>query len=84
MAGQPSSSANRTAGGVGTYPANRNPMNPDHIKEMAELWNVEMMTLPVGPEKGIEGQISMMEKERIGLFWNIGANSNGALYKQKQ
>ncbi|WP_050182655.1 molybdopterin-dependent oxidoreductase [Domibacillus robiginosus] len=75
MAGQPSSSANRTAGGVGTYPAHRNPMNPDHIKEMAELWNVDMMTLPVGPEKGIEEQISMIEKGDIGLFWNIGTNS---------
>nr|WP_306302880.1 molybdopterin-dependent oxidoreductase [Alicyclobacillus shizuokensis] len=28
MAGQPSSSANRTVGGVGTYPGHRNPSNP--------------------------------------------------------
>ena len=75
MAGQPSSSANRTAGGVGTYPAHRNHTNPDHIKEMADLWNVEMMTLPVGPEKGIEEQITMIENGEIGLFWNIGTNS---------
>lgn len=75
MAGQPSSSANRTAGGVGTYPAQRNHSNPDHIKEMADLWNVEMMTLPVGPEKGIEEHIAMIEKGEIGLFWNIGTNS---------
>ncbi|WP_409305106.1 molybdopterin-dependent oxidoreductase [Peribacillus sp. SCS-155] len=74
MAGQPSSSANRTAGGVGTYPAHRNPMNPEHIKEMAELWNVDMMTLPVGPEKGIEEQIEMIENGEIGFFWNIGTN----------
>ncbi len=75
MAGQPSSSANRTAGGVGTYPAHRNHSNPEHIKEMAELWNVDMKILPVGPEKGIEEQISMIEKGEIGLFWNIGTNS---------
>lgn len=75
MAGQPSSSANRTAGGVGTYPAHRNHTNPDHIKEMAELWNVEMMTLPVGPEKGIEEHITMIEDGEIGMFWNIGTNS---------
>lgn len=31
-AGQPSSSANRTAGGVGTYPAHRNPTNPAPFK----------------------------------------------------
>ncbi|MET3574164.1 molybdopterin-dependent oxidoreductase [Bhargavaea ullalensis] len=74
MAGQPSSSANRTAGGVGTYPAHRNPNNPDHIKEMAELWNVEEDRLPVGPEKGIEDIISMIEKDEVDLFWNIGTN----------
>lgn len=75
MAGQPSSSANRTAGGVGTYPAHRNPTNETHIKEMADLWNVDMMTLPVGPEKGIEEQLFMIEQGKIGLFWNIGTNS---------
>ncbi|WML47955.1 molybdopterin-dependent oxidoreductase [Neobacillus sp. PS3-34] len=74
MAGQPSSSANRTAGGVGTYPANRNSNNPDHIKEMAVLWNVKEMDLPVGPEKGIEEQIDMMENGEIEFFWNIGTN----------
>ncbi|MDW0109841.1 molybdopterin-dependent oxidoreductase [Sporosarcina aquimarina] len=74
MAGQPSSSANRTAGGVGTYPAHRNPTNPVHIKEMAELWNVEEKKLPAGPEKGIEDIISLIEKEKVGLFWNIGTN----------
>ena len=74
MAGQPSSSANRTAGGVGTYPAHRNPTNPVHIKEMAELWNVEEKTLPAGPEKGIEDILSLIEKKQVGLFWNIGTN----------
>ncbi|MDO7905191.1 molybdopterin-dependent oxidoreductase [Paenibacillus sp. JX-17] len=74
MAGQPSSSANRTAGGVGTYPAHRNPMNPAHLKEMGQLWNVDPMTLPAGPEKGIEEQLEMMEREEIAVFWNIGTN----------
>ncbi|QTD43074.1 molybdopterin-dependent oxidoreductase [Sporosarcina sp. Te-1] len=74
MAGQPSSSANRTAGGVGTYPAHRNPTNEAHIREMAELWNVEMNCLPAGPEKGIEDIISMVEREEVGFFWNIGTN----------
>ncbi|MGG0474539.1 molybdopterin oxidoreductase family protein [Priestia aryabhattai] len=32
------------------------------------------MALPVGPEKGIEEQIEMMEKGEIGVFWNIGTN----------
>ncbi|UOR10891.1 molybdopterin-dependent oxidoreductase [Halobacillus amylolyticus] len=74
MAGQPSSSANRTVGGVGTYPGNRNPINPRHLREMAELWNVEEDKLEVGPEKGIIKQIEMMENDQIGFFWNIHTN----------
>lgn len=74
MAGQPSSSANRTVGGVGTYPGNRNSSNPSHIEEMARLWNVDAASLPIGPEKGIVEQIQMMESSRIGLFWNIHTN----------
>ncbi|SDI82222.1 Molybdopterin oxidoreductase [Alteribacillus bidgolensis] len=74
MAGQPSSSSNRTVGGVGTYPGNRNPENPDHLRDIARLWNVEESSLAVGPEKGIIKQIELMEKEQIGFFWNIHTN----------
>lgn len=74
MAGQPSSSGNRTVGGVGSYPGNRNPENPAHIAEMARLWNVEESKLEIGPELGIEEQIHYMETGQIGLFWNIHTN----------
>ncbi|SET51364.1 Molybdopterin oxidoreductase Fe4S4 domain-containing protein [Salinibacillus kushneri] len=79
MAGQPSSSGNRTVGGVGTYPGNRNPGNPKHIKEMAELWNVNTSDLEVGPEKGIEEIVHLMEKGKVGLFWNINTNPMASL-----
>ncbi|WJH35280.1 molybdopterin-dependent oxidoreductase [Paenibacillus sp. CC-CFT747] len=74
MAGQPSSSANRTVGGVGTYPGHRNPDNPKHLAEMASLWNVEFSSLAVGPEIGIEEQLYLMETGRLELFWNIHTN----------
>ncbi|WAH37440.1 molybdopterin-dependent oxidoreductase [Alicyclobacillus dauci] len=74
MAGQPSSSTNRTVGGVGSYPANRNPSNPKHIQEMAELWNVNPSHLEIGPEKDIEHMIYLMESGQLGLFWNIHTN----------
>lgn len=74
MAGQPSSSGNRSVGGVSTYPGNRNPENPKHIKEMAELWNVSEEDLAIGSEKGIEEIVDLMEQGRIGVFWNIGTN----------
>ncbi|PID22383.1 nitrate reductase [Sporosarcina sp. P3] len=84
MAGQPSSSANRTAGGVGTYPAHRNPMNPLHIQQMAELWNLNEEDLPAGPEKGIEDIIGLIEEDKIGLFWNIGTNPLVSLPNRKR
>lgn len=74
MAGQPSSSANRTVGGVGTYPGQRNSDNPKHIEEMAKLWNVDPFHLEVGPEKSIEDIIHLMEEGKLGLFWNIYTN----------
>ncbi|WP_051344371.1 molybdopterin-dependent oxidoreductase [Alicyclobacillus herbarius] len=79
MAGQPSSSTNRTVGGVGSYPANRNPSNPKHIQEMAELWNVEPSHLEIGPEKDIEHMIYLMETGKLGLFWNIHTNPLASL-----
>jgi ferredoxin-nitrate reductase len=84
MAGQPSSSSNRTVGGVGTYPGNRNPENPKHIKEMAALWNVEESHLEVGSEKGIEEMIHLMEQGKIGMFWNINTNPMVSLPNRKR
>ncbi|MDO3413267.1 molybdopterin-dependent oxidoreductase [Saccharibacillus sp. CPCC 101409] len=84
MAGQPSSSSNRTVGGVGTYPANRNPMNPQHLEEMGRLWNVDPAKLPAGPEKGIEEQLEMIEQEQIDVFWNIGTNPLVSLPNRKR
>lgn len=45
-----------------------------HINEMAELWNVEIPKLEVGPEKGIEEIVYLMEQGKDGLFWNIFTN----------
>ncbi|GGH74264.1 anaerobic selenocysteine-containing dehydrogenase [Pullulanibacillus pueri] len=84
MAGQPSSSANRTVGGVGSYPGNRNPNNPQHVKEIAQLWNVPISHLEVGPEKGIEEILHLMEEENIGLFWNIQTNPMVSLPNRKR
>ncbi|MHC0038272.1 molybdopterin oxidoreductase family protein [Pseudoneobacillus sp. C159] len=74
MAGQPSSSANRTVGGVGSYPGQRNNDNPKHIEEMARLWNIDKSHLEVGPEKDIEEIIHLMQKGLVGFFWNIFTN----------
>ncbi|OFW79971.1 MAG: nitrate reductase [Alicyclobacillus sp. RIFOXYA1_FULL_53_8] len=74
MAGQSSATSNRNAGGAGPYPGQRNPDNPRHIEEMAQLWNVEAASLPVGGEESIEEMINRMESNRLGLIWNIHTN----------
>ena len=84
MAGQPSSSSNRTVGGVGSYPGQRNPDNPKHIEEMARLWNMDTSQLEIGPEKSIEDIIHLMEKGLVGLFWNIFTNPMVSLPNRKQ
>ncbi|KAB8136784.1 molybdopterin-dependent oxidoreductase [Gracilibacillus oryzae] len=84
MAGQPSSSGNRTVGGVGTYPGNRNPNNPKHIQDIAALWNVKEEDLEIGPNKGIIKQLELMEKGQIQFFWNIHTNPLVSLPNQER
>ncbi|MBF9142857.1 molybdopterin oxidoreductase family protein [Hymenobacter properus] len=46
MNGQPTSQNTRECGADGDLPGFRNWDNPDHIKELAKLWNVEMDKIP--------------------------------------
>ncbi|HEY6737295.1 MAG TPA: hypothetical protein VI076_00450 [Actinopolymorphaceae bacterium] len=46
MNGQPTAQNTREAGADGDLPGLRNWENPDHIRHLAELWNVEEATIP--------------------------------------
>ena len=46
MNGQPSAQNTRETGADGDLPGFRNWDNPRHIEELAELWNVDSMTIP--------------------------------------
>jgi len=46
MNGQPSAQNTRETGADGDLPGFRNWSNEDHIRELAELWNVDSMTIP--------------------------------------
>ncbi|GAA3721546.1 anaerobic selenocysteine-containing dehydrogenase [Spinactinospora alkalitolerans] len=46
MNGQPTAQNTRETGADGDLPGLRNWENPDHIRELAELWNVDPMTIP--------------------------------------
>lgn len=46
MNGQPTAQNNRECGADGDLPGFRNWENPDHIQELAELWDVDPLTIP--------------------------------------
>ena len=46
MNGQPSAQNNRECGANGDLPAFRNWDNEEHVQQLADLWNVERMTIP--------------------------------------
>ena len=46
MNGQPTAQNTRECGGDGELPVFRNWENPDHVAELAELWNVDPLTHP--------------------------------------
>jgi ferredoxin-nitrate reductase len=46
MNGQPTAQNNRECGADGDLPAFRNWDNKEHVQELADLWNVDRMTIP--------------------------------------
>jgi anaerobic selenocysteine-containing dehydrogenase len=46
MNGQPTAQNTRETGADGDLPAMRNWDNPEHVRELAELWNVDVDTIP--------------------------------------
>lgn len=46
MNGQPTAQNNRECGADGDLPGFRNWENPDHIEELAKLWDVDPLTIP--------------------------------------
>ena len=73
-AGQPSAMSNREVGGAGFYPGYRNNSNPDHIQEIAKLWNVDPNILPVGPQTYITEIMQLIDQGQVELFWVMFTN----------
>jgi ferredoxin-nitrate reductase len=46
MNGQPSSQNTRECGCDGEFPFGLNPLNPEHVRELARRWNVDPLTIP--------------------------------------
>ncbi len=74
MAGQPSAMSNREAGADGSYPAYRNPHNPQHMREIANLWNLDFANFHPEVPKDIITMLEAAERGEIEFMWVIGTN----------
>jgi anaerobic selenocysteine-containing dehydrogenase len=75
MNGQPSAQNTREAGADGDLPGMRNWDNPDHIRELAELWNVEPAKIPHWAPPTHAMQIwRYAEQGSIELLWISATN----------
>jgi len=75
MNGQPTAQNNRECGADGDLPGFRNWDNPKHVKELAALWNVDVMKIPHWAPPTHAMQIfSYAEDATIGLLWISATN----------
>ncbi len=75
MNGQPSAQNTRETGADGDLPGFRNWDNQEHIKELAELWNVDPMTIPHWAPPSHAMQIfRAAEQGSIKLLWISATN----------
>jgi ferredoxin-nitrate reductase len=75
MNGQPTAQNTRETGADGDLPGLRNWGNPEHIRELAELWNVDEMTIPHWSPPTHAMQIwRYAEQGSIKLLWISATN----------
>ncbi|OHV06494.1 molybdopterin oxidoreductase family protein [Mycobacterium talmoniae] len=75
MNGQPSAENNREAGCGPALPGFRNWENPEHVRELAELWNVDPIVIPHwAPPTDAMTMFRYAEQGSIGFLWIAGTN----------
>jgi anaerobic selenocysteine-containing dehydrogenase len=75
MNGQPTAENTRETGADGDLPGFRNWDNPAHVRELAELWNVDLATIPHWSPPTHAMQIwRYCEQGSIQLLWISGTN----------
>jgi ferredoxin-nitrate reductase len=73
FAGQPSSMSTRETGADGTYPAYRNWEDPNHMRDLADRWNVPTELLGKRPTSAPE-IFELCEKGHVKVLWNVCTN----------
>ncbi|MGN6197356.1 molybdopterin oxidoreductase family protein [Humibacter sp.] len=75
MNGQPSAENNREAGCGAALPGFRNWDNPGHVRELADLWNVDPIVIPHwSPPTDANAIFRYAEQGTIGFLWIAGTN----------
>ena len=75
MNGQPSAENNREAGCGPALPGFRNWGNREHVRELAELWNVDPLVIPHwAPPTNAMAMFRYAEQGSIGFLWIAGTN----------
>ena len=75
MNGQPTAQNNRECGADGDLPGFRNWDNPEHVAELAELWDVDPMTIPHwSPPTHAMQLFRYVEQGSIRFLWIAGTN----------
>jgi anaerobic selenocysteine-containing dehydrogenase len=75
MNGQPTAQNTRETGCNGDLPGFRNWQNDEHVRELAELWNVDELQIPHwGPPTHAMEIFRYAEQGSIKLLWIIGTN----------
>jgi anaerobic selenocysteine-containing dehydrogenase len=75
MNGQPTAQNTRETGADGDFPGFRNWDNADHVRELAELWNVDEMTIPHwAPPTHAMQILRYAEQGSIELLWISATN----------
>ncbi len=75
MNGQPTAENTREAGADGSLPGYRNWQNDSHVRDLAELWNVDVLQIPHwGPPTHAMQMFRYIENGSIRFFWITGTN----------
>jgi len=80
MNGQPTAQNTRETGANGDFPGMRNWANPDHVKELATLWNVDELTIPHwGPPTHVMQIMRYAEEGSVRFLWVSATNPSVTL-----
>jgi ferredoxin-nitrate reductase len=75
MNGQPTAQNTREAGANGDLPCMHNWQNDQHVKRLAELWNVDELQIPHwGPPTHVMQMMRYIEEGSIQFLWVVGTN----------